>query len=114
MNGNYILNGKLQMTDDETGEFEIVTENGTVNVSSILDNIFDSGLRPQVYVKVMRGNVLIFEESGGLFYCRDKQGVDSYMICGMNLDKTLWDNTGECLEITIKRERKMKDLYGKS
>ena len=103
MNGNYILNGKLQMADDESGEFEIVTETGTVNVSKILDNIFDSGLRPQVYVKILRGGSLIFEESGGLLLCRDRQGVDSYFVCGLNLSKLLWDNTEEWLEIILKR-----------
>lgn len=103
MNGNYILNGKLQMTDDEAGEFEIVTETGTVNVSSILDNIFDSSLRPQIYIKVMRGNALIFEEDGLVTFCRDKQGVDSFFVCGLNLDKVLWDNTENNLEICIKK-----------
>ena len=103
MNGNYILNGKLQMTDDETGEFEIVTETGTVNVSKILDNIFDSSLRPQAYIKILRGNAFIFEEDGLITFCRDKQGVESYMICGMNLSKLLWDNTEERLDICIKK-----------
>jgi len=100
---NYTLNGKLQMVDDESGEFEIVTENGTVNVSKILDNIFDSGLRPQVYIKILRGGSLIFEEDGMITFCRDKQGVDSYFVCGLNLSKVLWDNTGEWLEIILKR-----------
>lgn len=105
MNGNYILNGKLQMTDDQTGEFEIVTEYGKViNVSRILDNIFESTLRPQVYVKIMRGNSLIFEESGGLLLNRDEQKVESYFVCGLNLSKTLWNNTNEYLEIIIKQE----------
>lgn len=100
---NYTLNGKLQMVNDESGEFEIVTENGAVNVSKILDNIFDSGLRPQVYVKIMRGGSLIFEEDGMITFCRDKQGVDSYHICGLNLSKLLWNSTEEYLEIIIRR-----------
>ena len=110
-NYNYTLNGRLQMTDDETGEFEIVTENGTVNVSRILDNIFESGLRPQVDIRIMEGSSLLIEESGGLFYCRDKQGVDSYMVCGINISKFLWDHTDRVLELVIKRGK--VDVNGK-
>lgn len=99
------LYGMLQMVDDESGDFEIVTENGAINVSKLLDGIFESGLRPQVYIKIMRSESLLLEEEGGLFLNKDKQGVDSYFVCGLNLSKLLWDNTEECLEITIKRRK---------
>ena len=102
-NVNYLLNGKLQMTDDDTGEFEILTETGVVNVSKILDDIHKSGLRPQVEIKVMCGDKMLFDEQGGLFSHKDEQKVDSYFVCGLNLSKLLWDNTEEFLEITIKR-----------
>jgi len=100
---DYKLNGKLQMTDDQTGEFEMVSEDGIgVNVSKILNDIFESSLKPQVYVRVSKGTSLIIEEDGGLFFNTDKQKVNSYFVCGINLSKTLWDNTDQFLEIEIK------------
>lgn len=110
-NYKYTLNGKLQMTDDQTGEFEIVTENGVFNVSNILDNIFESGLRPQVYVRIMEGTKLLLEEEGGLFLHMDEQKVESYFICGINLSKILFDSTDKVLELVI-RQRGNNSKYG--
>lgn len=108
------LYGKLFIDDNnEKGEFEIETETRVVNISQLLDNIFESALRPQVYIRIMRGNSLIFEESGGLLLCRDRQGVDSYHICGLNLSKLLWDNTEEYIEIIIRRGNGNRN-YGKT
>lgn len=99
------LYGKLFIDDNnEKGEFELETETRVVNISQLLDNIFESALRPQVYIRIMRGNSLIFEESGGLLLNRDEQKVESYFVCGLNLSKTLWNNTNEFLEIIIKQE----------
>lgn len=111
VNYNYTLNGKLQMTDDQTGEFEIVTETGSFNVSKILDGIFESGLRPQVYVKVMEGSSLLLEEEGGLFRHIDSQKIESYFVCGINLSKFLFDSTDRVLELVIKRGK--VDVNGK-
>lgn len=105
---DYKLNGKLQMTDDQTGEFELVIEDSSsFNISKILNDIFEASLRPQVYVRVSRCGRLLFEESGGLFLNIDKQKVESFFICGLNLSKLLWDNTDEFLEIIIKKEDKI-------
>ena len=110
-----LYNGKLQMTDDQSGDFEIVKDSGdAINVSKILDNIFESGLRPQVYIKISKGTSLIMEEDGGLFLNIDNQKVNSFFVCGINLSKILFDNTEQFLEIQIKersRGRSMKNDY---
>lgn len=113
--GNYNYNftgiGKFNMNDN--GEFELHTEVGIVNISQVLDNIFESQLRPLVYVKIMKnGTSLLMEEDGGLFLHTDDQKVESYFVCGVNLSKLLFYNTGEKLEINIiKRGKTLK--YGK-
>jgi hypothetical protein len=96
--------GKLIYNDN--GEFEIHTDTKIINITKILNDIFDSGLRPLVYIKVMMGDKLLFEESGGLFINIDKFGINCFYICGLNLDALLLDYENEVLEITIKRERK--------
>ena len=104
----YILNGKLQMTDDQTGEFEILTDSGdAINVSRIINNLFESSLRPQVYIKISCGTSLLFEEDGLITFCTDNQKVESFWVCGVNLSKILWDNTDKFLELIIK-QRKQK------
>jgi len=98
------FNGKLDM--DDNGEFIIHTETGIVNISKILDDIFNSQLRPLVYVKIYKNGKLIFEEDGGLFLHTDDQKVQSYFVCSMNLSKLLFYETDNFLEITIKQRRK--------
>ena len=81
-----------------------MTEDGIgVNVSRILNNIFESSLRPQVYIRICKGTSLIMEEDGGLFLNMDKQKVNSFFVCGVNLSKILFDNTDQFLEIEIKQ-----------
>ncbi|MCE5220103.1 MAG: hypothetical protein LLF98_02250 [Clostridium sp.] len=104
--------GKLDMNDD--GEFIIHTEAGTTNISKILNDIFDSQLRPLVYVRVAKCGNLLFEEDGRLTIAMDEQRVESFYICGLNLSKLLFYETNEVLEITVRKERKTKGLYGKS
>jgi len=109
-NYNFTGMGKLDM--DDNGEFELHTENGIVNISKVLDNIFESQLKPQVDIKIFKNGRLLFDEQGGLFLCIDEQKVESYFVCSLNLSKLLFYNTGERLEITIKYERNSRN-YGK-
>ncbi len=108
MNNTYF--GKLIYNDN--AEFELRDETGFINITKMLDDIFDSGLKPQVYVKVMKGTSLLFEEDGLLTICRDEDGVDSFYICGLNLDKLMFYNTEEALEITIIKREKLRNNYG--
>ncbi len=97
---NINILGKLDM--DDNGEFIVyIEDNQIINITNILDDIFTSQLRPQVYVKLMRGSVIIFEEDGQLVKNIDKDKVDSFYICGENLDYKLFYNTDEILEISI-------------
>jgi len=99
---------------NENGQFEIHNGNEIINITEILDNIFDSQLRPLVYVKVMKGDSLLFEESGGLFINTDKFGINCFYICGMNLDLLLLNHENEFLEITIKYKGKLRNNGKKS
>ena len=104
------LNGLLTMNDD--GQFELENETGIINISDLLDNIFESGLKPQVYVRIMKDGKLIFEESGGLFLNVDEQRVESFFVCGLNLSKTLFYSTDEYLDITIRQQKGTNKVYG--
>lgn len=96
--------GKLVYNDD--AEFEIHNDTGIINITKILDSIFESQLRPLVYVKVEKCGKVLFEEDGRLTINIDKFGINCFYICGLNLDLLLLDYENEVLEITIKRERK--------
>lgn len=105
-NCNFTGIGKFDMNDD--GEFELHTEMGIVNISKILDNIFTSQLRPQIDIKIYKNGQLLFDEQGGLFSHLDEQKVESFWVCGVNLSKLMFYNTGENnMEISIKYERKL-------
>jgi hypothetical protein len=103
---NKTFNGTLIYNDN--GQFEIHNGNEIVNITEILDNIFQSQLRPLVYVKVMKGDSLLFEEDGGIFVNIDRFGINCFYICGMNLDALLLNHENEFLEIIIKREGKLR------
>jgi hypothetical protein len=109
---NKTFNGKLIYNDD--AQFEIHNGNEIINITEILDNIFDSQLRPLVYVKVMKGDSLLFEEDGGIFINTDRFGINCFYICGMNLDSLLLNHENENLEITIKYEGKSRNNDKKS
>lgn len=97
------LYGLLIMNDN--GEFELKSDNSIINISKLLDEIYNTNSKPQVYIKIMKFGRLLFEEDGGLFLRKDNQSVDSYFICGENLSKLLFYETDEELEVIIK-ERK--------
>jgi hypothetical protein len=99
--------GKLVYNDE--AQFEIHNDTGIINITKILDNIFDSGLRPLVDIKIYKNGILLFDEQGGLFLHTDDQKVESYFVCSLNLSKLLFYNTGNNLEICIKHERKSKN-----
>lgn len=106
------LYGRLFIDEDnDNGEFELETETGIVNISQLLDGIYTSRLKPQIYIRIEKSGSLLMEEDGGIFYHIDEQKVESFWVCGINLSRLLWDNTGEYLDITI-QERKSK-VYGK-
>ena len=100
------FNGTLIYNED--GQFEMHDSNKIINITEILDNIFDSQLRPLVYVKVMKGDSLLFEENGGLFINIDRFGINCFYICGLNLDLLLLNHENEFLEITIRNEGKSR------
>lgn len=110
MSINKTLFGKLDMNDE--GQFILECENETVNITEILDNIFDSSLKPQVYIKILKNGRLLYDEDGLITICEDKQKVESHYVCFNNLDKLLFYETGEMLEIEIierSRGRSMKN-----
>lgn len=105
------LCGQLIMNDD--GEFELETEYETVNISQLLDKIYSSHTKQLIYVKIIKsGNILLFEEDGGLFFRRDDQDLDSYFICGNNLSKLLFYNTDNNINIIIKVRDRERQKYG--
>lgn len=98
------LYGKLDMNDD--GEFELHNETGIINISKMLDGIYESQLKPLVYIKIEKEGHLLIEEDGGLLLHTDSQKVESYFVCGINISKELFYNTDEFLSITIKKGNK--------
>ena len=109
---NKTFNGTLIYNDE--GQFEIHNDNEIINITEILDNIFDSQLKPLVYVKVMKGSSTLFEEDGGIFVNTDRFGIQCFYICGLNLDSLLLNHENEFLEITIKYEGKLRNNGNKS
>lgn len=97
---------------NDNGQFELEDETGIINISNLLDGIYDSKLKPLVYIKIIKNGKLIFEEDGGIFNHRDEQQVDSYFVCGNNLSKCLFYNTDEVLDITIKQRGNIRN-YGR-
>jgi len=96
------LYGMLDM--DDNGEFIIyIEDNQIINITNILENIFTSQLVPQVYVKLIKNNIIIFEEDGLITKNIDKDGINSFYICGENLDYKLFYNTGEKIEFIVKK-----------
>lgn len=105
------LSGRLFIDqDNDNGEFELENETGIVNISQLLDGIYSSQNK-LIYVEIIKDGSILFQEDGGLTKKIDKDGINSFHICGMNLDLVLFNNTGEYLDITI-QERKSK-VYGK-
>ena len=102
------LYGTLDMNDD--GEFELENETGFINISKLLDGIYNSQNK-LIYVEIIKDGSILFQEDGGLCKKIDKDGINSFHICGMNLDLVLFNNTNEYLDITI-QERKNK-VHGK-
>jgi len=104
---NINILGKLDM--DDNGEFIVhIEDNHTINITNILMDIFTSQLVPQVYVKLIKNNIIVFEEDGQLVKNIDRDGVDSFYICGENLDYKLFYNTGENIEIIVKKRGNSK------
>jgi len=102
--------GKLEYNDD--CEFELHMDNGVIiNITNILDDIYSpTSLKDsQVWVKIMKGEVILFDEDGALTRRVDKDGIESYFICGNNLDLEMFDHTEEFLEIVIKRGNMLKN-----
>jgi len=93
---------------DDNGEFILQqSEDGKiVNITKILDDIFSSSLKPQVYIKITRCGRLLFEEDGLVTINVDEDRVESHYICGNNLDKLLFYETDNMLEISIKKRGK--------
>lgn len=104
------LFGLLTMNDD--GEFELEDETGIVNITKLLENIYT--LKELVYIKIMRGSSLIFQEDGSVLKKLDKDGIMSFHVCGANLDFILFYNAGETLEITLKKRGNIRNNGNKS
>jgi hypothetical protein len=109
-NNEMNLLGLLDMNDD--GEFELEDEIGIVNITKLLESIHTS--KELVYIEIMRGNSLIFQEDGSVLKKLDKDGIMSFHICGVNLDFILFYNTGEILEITLKKRGNIRNNGNKS
>jgi hypothetical protein len=99
------LFGKFDMNDD--GEYEIQDETGIINVTQLLEGIYNT--KEMVYISVMRGDSLLFEEDGAITKRKDQDGVLSFYVCGANLEYILFYNTGETLDITLKKRGKNKN-----
>lgn len=106
------LYGLLDIND--FGQFILKNvDSGVINVTGILDEIYnpDSLKDSQVEVKVFKGDKLLFDEDGALVKKIDTDGINSYHICGNNLDLLLSNYTEENLAIDInKRGNSLK--YG--
>ena len=92
------LFGQLIYNDD--AEYEIHNETGIINLSALLEGIYNSKEK-QVQIKICKGSSILFDEDGGLRKKVDEHGLLSYHICGVNLELTLFNNTDEVLEFTI-------------
>lgn len=105
--------GRLEYNED--AEFELHMDNGEIiNISKILDDIYSpTSLKDsQVYISVMKGEVILFNEDGALVKKKDEHGIISYHVCGENLDLCLFKNTEKILEIIVKKKGKCLK-YGK-
>lgn len=100
------LYGHLKISDNDDGDFELHTEDEIINITKLLDEIHASQTKPQVFVRIMKNGRVLYEEDGLIVKKLDDQRVMSHFICGLNLSKLLWENTGEELEIEIKKVNK--------
>ena len=99
------LCGRLEYNDDAEFEIDDYDSIKIINISKILESIYNSEDKC-TYVKISKGGLIIFEEDGGLVKKIDNQGVLSFFICGVNLDLILFNNTNEIVEFTINTKRK--------
>jgi len=108
--------GKLAYNDD--GDYEIQNEDGLVfNLSKVLDYIYTSKLSNQIYLKIMDGYKILFNESSILYKNKNAYGEGkysySYFIEGNGkLEDILFDNTDKTLEITLFSEAIGEENYG--
>lgn len=93
-----------QLTYNDNAEFELEDETGVINISNLLDGIYNT--KEQAYIKITRKSSLLFEEDGAILKREDRDGIISNFVCGNNLDLLLFNNTDEILEIEIKKRRK--------
>jgi hypothetical protein len=85
---------------DDFGLYQLIlSPTNIVNISSLLDLIYhtDSYLE----LKIMSGSKTLFNEQGSLIIKKDTEGIFGYHINGENLDKVLFYNTNNQLDIEI-------------
>lgn len=106
------LSGKLIFNDD--GEFVIQTKDGIYNITTVLDYIYKDASVRYIHCKIMKLAKILFNEEGLLYKRLDSDGLNSYFVCGVNLDKTLFDLVDKDLEIKIKFETTAGERYGQT
>ena len=103
---NYYFNNTYtgRLIYNDSGEFELHSEdnnNQIINITRILDKAYSPQLKSQIHIKIMKGCRVLFDEDSILYKKIDEDGLDSYYVCGNNLDLLMFNHTDELLEITI-------------
>jgi hypothetical protein len=109
----YVFSGIFIYND--LAEYEIHFSNGYINISNILNRVYNSN-NNYIEIKIMNCCKLIYNEKGNLLKRKDNNGILSYHINGCNLDLAMFNNVDEDLEITIYAEAEEtgdKYSYGK-
>ena len=105
MKKTIILSGNLKYADiedhDNATEYEIHSLTDIINLSNILEQIFNSENK-YIEIKIMNCCKLIYEEKGNLMkYKSYDSNIIDYHINGNCLGDVLFNNTDSNLEITI-------------
>lgn len=100
---NYKFNGVLVYNDN--AEYEIHSSDGKHNLSNIFNKVYET-LNQKISIIVNKINFdksifNIIDLSGVIYEVIDKDGLFSWHINGKCIDKVLFDNVGEEVEVVI-------------
>lgn len=97
----YNLNGRLELKEDADYEYILKDGNIECNLSEILHNATKIE-KPVMYMEITIKGRQVLNEEGYFYETPDGDNVVSCFIEGENIDKFLFDHTGQRMNIYIK------------
>ncbi len=95
----FTMNGKLKYND--LGEYELCSEDRVYNISKFLNDVYYSKPPYHIDVCILDGCKIIFNEDGVLYKRKDKHGLYTYCVLGLDLEDVLFKNVNKFLEFTL-------------